>query len=377
MSKPLIVGVIGCGTISAAYFRLAKQFKDFIITACADMKHAAAETRAQEFGLKAVSVEALLADKEIDIILNLTIPAAHFAVTRQCLDVGKHVYSEKPFVLSMAEGLALQKLAKDRGLKVCSAPDTFLGGAHQTARKVLDDGVVGDIRSGACAVMGFGMEHWHPNPDFYFKAGGGPILDMGPYYLHNLINLIGPVRRVAALSSMGSAIRTISSQPRAGETIAVETPTHYLALMEFVNGAQITLSASWDVWANRQANMELYGSKGSLYVPDPNLFGGDVLVTDKNSDPVIVDQGGHPLGIGNEPHHHGLMANYRTAGLADMAAAIKTNRDMRCSLDRALHAVDIMTAIMRSGTEGKFVELSTTCTRPLALGVTEAKSLLH
>jgi predicted dehydrogenase len=377
MSRILNVGVIGCGTISSAYFRLAKNFKDIAISGCADLNPAAAEAKAKEFGLRAMSVERLLADPAIEIVVNLTIPAAHFAVTKQCLEAGKHVYSEKPFVLTLEEGLAIKAIADARGLKVASAPDTFLGGAHQTARKLIDEGKVGKILSGACYVMGFGMEHWHPNPDFYFKPGGGPILDMGPYYLHNLINLIGPVKRVAALSGTGKPLRTISSQPRAGETIKVETPTSYLALLEFASGAQVTLSASWDVYAHRHANMELYGLEGSLYVPDPNFFGGELLVTERNGDPKPADQGGHPMSVVNDNHGPGRdFANYRTAGIADMAIGIREGRDIRCSMERALHAVEIMTAIMASGEKKQFIELTTTCTRPAHLGVAEAKAMM-
>lgn len=376
MAQKTRVGVIGAGTISSAYLRLAKGFGAIEIVAIADLNPASAAAKATEFGIKALSVADLLADPTIEIVVNLTIPAAHYAVTRQILSAGKHVYTEKPLVLSMREGRALKKLADSKGLKVASAPDTFLGGAHQTARRLIDEGKVGKILSGSAAVMGFGMEHWHPNPDFYFKPGGGPVLDMGPYYLHNLINLIGPVSRVAALSGKGKPIRTISSQPRAGETILVETPTTYLALLEFESGAQVTLSASWDVWAHRHNHMELYGEAGSLYVPDPNFFGGDVLVTDRNGPAVAADHEGHPLSVDNETHPGGKRANYRTAGLADLAIALREGRDARCSMDLALHAVDVMTSIMRSGETGRFVALSTTCKRPAALGVAEAKSML-
>ena len=200
---------------------------------------------------------------------------------------------------------------------------------------------------------------------------------MGPYYIANLINLIGPVKRVAALTSKAQPVRTISSQPRAGETIAVETPTNVLALLEFVNGATVTLSASWDVWAHRHANMELYGTEGSLYVPDPNFFGGEVLATVKSGKPEALSVWDHPLGVGNQQHQSGMMANYRSAGLADLAAAVHANRDARCSLDRTLHAVDVMTAVLKSGTDDKFIEMKTTCTKPAPLGVEEAKAMLR
>jgi predicted dehydrogenase len=378
MAKPTRVGIIGTGNISSAYFKLARLFKDIEIVAGADQNIEAAKAKASEFGFKPMSVKDLLADPSIEIAVNLTVPAAHFAVTRQCLQAGKHVYSEKPVVLSMKEGLALKALADKKSLKIASAPDTFMGASHQAARHLIDAGRIGKVLSGTCAVMGFGMEHWHPNPDFFFKPGGGPMLDMGPYYLHNLINLVGPVKRVAALSGIGWPLRTISSQPRAGQTIKVETPTTFFALLECVSGAQITLSASWDVWAHRHANMELYGSEGSLYVPDPNFFGGELLMTKRDAAPEPIDFSDNPLGVINDNHGPGReFANYRTVGLADMAVAIREGRDMRCSYDRALHAIEIMTGIMKSGETGKFVAMKTTCTRPAALSAKDARQLFR
>ena len=196
MAKKLGVGVIGCGNISTAYFRLAPLFKGIEMRACADINMDAAKARAKEFGLRAETVDELLAAKDIDIVVNLTIPAVHYEVSRQVLDAGKHVYSEKPFVLSVKEGLDLKKRAEKNGLRIGSAPDTFLGGAHQLARHLIDNGKLGKITSGTCYVMSHGMEHWHPNPDFFFQPGAGPVLDIGPYYVANLIQLIGPVKRV-------------------------------------------------------------------------------------------------------------------------------------------------------------------------------------
>ena len=225
--------------------------------------------------------------------------------------------------------------------------------------------------------MGPGMEMWHPNPDFFFLPGGGPILDMGPYYIANLINLIGPVKRVAALTSMARESRTISSQPRAGEVLAVKTPTNIHALLEFVSGATITLSASWDVWSHRHANMELYGTEGSIFVPDPNFFGGTVEVSGRGTQTRALEPWDHPFGKFNQDHETmGQLANYRTAGLADMVAALIDGRDARCSLARTLHGVDVMTSILKSGAEGTFVEMTTTCTQPAALGIEEAAALL-
>lgn len=376
MAKKLGIGVIGCGNISAAYMRLAPLFKGIEMRACADISMPAAQGRAKEFGLRAESVDGLLGSKDIDIVVNLTIPATHYDVSRQVLDAGKHVYSEKPFVLSVREGLDLAKRAAKKNLRVGSAPDTFLGGAHQLARHMIDSGKLGDITSGTCHVMGPGMEMWHPNPDFFFKPGGGPVLDLGPYYISNLIQLIGPVARVSALTSIPAKQRTITSRPRHGEKIDVETPTTIHALLEFVSGAVITLSASWDVWSHGHAPIELYGQQGSLFVPDPNFFGGEVRATKLGKPMAKLPAWVHPFSVPNQESSRGPVANYRTAGLADMAQAIQAGRPHRCSQEAALHAIDVMTAILKSGETGKFVGMQTTCERPQALGVAEAKALL-
>jgi predicted dehydrogenase len=376
MERELGVGIIGCGNISTAYFTLAPLFKGIKVVACSDINMNAAELRAEEFGVKAQTVEELLANPEVDVVVNLTIPDAHYPVSKQILEAGKHVYSEKPLVLSLEQGEDLRRIAMEKGLSVGCAPDTFLGGSHQLARQYIDQGGIGRVTSGTCHVMSPGMEMWHPNPDFFFLPGGGPILDLGPYYIANLINLIGPVKRVGALTSMASETRTITSEPRNGETIPVKTPTNIHALLEFANGATITLSASWDVWCHRHANMELYGTDGSLFVPDPNFFGGVVEATGRNKEIKPLEVWDHPFGIDNQESQQGPRANYRTAGLADMALAILEGRDARCSLDRVLHGVDVMTAILKSGETGEFITLSTTCTQPAALGVEEARALL-
>lgn len=377
MARELGVGIIGCGNISTTYFSLAPLFKGLNVLACSDLNMNAAELRAQEYGVKAQTIDELLANDELDIIVNLTIPDAHYSVSRRILEAGKHVYSEKPLVLSLEEGEELRRIASGKGLSVGCAPDTFLGGSHQLARAFIDKGGIGRVTSGTCHVMSPGMEMWHPNPDFFFLPGGGPILDLGPYYIANLINLIGPVKRVAALTSMASDTRTITSQPRAGQVIPVRTPTNIHALLDFHSGATITLSASWDVWSHRHANMEFYGTEGSLFVPDPNFFGGLVEASGRNKDIQPLEGWDHPFGVDNQEHAAGPRANYRTAGLADMAVAILEGRDARCSLDRALHGVDVMTAILKSGETGSFVTLSTTCTQPAALGVEEARALLR
>ncbi|WEX08406.1 Gfo/Idh/MocA family oxidoreductase [Chelativorans sp. AA-79] len=376
MIRKLGVGVIGCGNISAAYMRLAPLFRGIEMRACADASPAAAKARAAEFNLREETVDGLLASDDIDVVVNLTIPAAHYEISRRAIEAGKHVYSEKPFVLSVEEGKALAELAERKGVRVGSAPDTFLGGSHQLARSVIDSGAIGKIVSGTCHVMSHGMEHWHPNPDFFFKPGAGPVLDIGPYYVTNLIQLIGPVKRVGALASIPTRERVILSELRKGEKIVVETPTTIHAVMEFASGAIVTLGASWDVWHHKHANMELYGEKGSLHVPDPNFFGGDLILTDQEK---VVDapKWDHPLGVSNQESKDGkALANYRAAGLADMAMAILEGRPHRCSLEMSLHAIDVMTSILKSGELGRFVDLSTTCERPAALDIAAARDLL-
>lgn len=366
------IGIIGCGNISSAYLTLGPLFKSLDLRAVADINMDAAKARADEFGVRAETVDDLLAADDIDIIVNLTIPAVHYAVTKRILEAGKHAYTEKPIVLTLEEGENLRKIAAARNLRVGSAPDTFLGGSHQQARAMIDAGDVGQIIGGTCHVMGHGMEDWHPNPDFFYQPGAGPVLDIGPYYVTNLIQLIGPVKRVASLATTTFKTRTIGNGDRTGEVIPVDTPTNIHALLEFENGAAVTLGASWDVWAHRHANMELYGADGSLFVPDPNFFGGPLEVGGKDGQITQVEAWDHPFGVPNQDDR----ANYRCAGLADMATAILEGREHRCNIDLAVHAVDVMTGILRAGEEGRFVEMSTTCARPAPLGPADAKALL-
>jgi predicted dehydrogenase len=378
MGDTLGIGIIGCGNISTTYFRLAPLFRGLAIRACADLDLAAAQAKAVEHGVTAQSVEDLLGNPVVDCVINLTVPDAHAPVTRAAIGAGKHVYSEKPLALSVEEGTALKALAEARGVTVGCAPDTFLGGAHQQARAMIDEGKVGTITSGTAHVLGHGMEHWHPNPDFFFLPGAGPVLDIGPYYVANLINLIGPVRRVGALANAATPTRTIRTEgPRQGEAIPVKTPTNVHALLEFENGAAVTLTTSWDVWAHRHGPMELYGTEGALFVPDPNFFGGMLEAAGREGVIAEVAPWDHPFGRPNQEHGSGrMLANYRTAGLADMAAAIRAGRDPRCSLERALHGVDVMTAILRSAETGEFVTLTTTCTRPAPLDPQAAQALM-
>lgn len=376
MKRALGVGIIGCGNISGAYLALAPMFRGIEIRACADLVDEAARASARQFGIRAQSVDALLSADDIDIVLNLTVPAAHYEISALAVEAGKHVYSEKPFVLSLRDGSALAGAARRRGVRVGSAPDTFLGGSHQLARRLVDAGAVGRITSGTCFVMGHGMEHWHPDPDFFFKPGAGPVLDIGPYYVTNLIQLLGPVKRVAALSATPSAERVITSRPRRGERIAVETPTTIQSLLEFDNGATVMFAASWDVWQHGHEHMELYGETGTLHLPDPNYFGGTLTMTRRRDKVKRLPAWDHPFGVANEFGQSGGLANYRGAGLCDMALAIAADRPHRCSLELALHAVDVMTSILESGETGRFVALSTTCARPEPLRVGQARAML-
>ncbi|NOZ32243.1 MAG: Gfo/Idh/MocA family oxidoreductase [Alphaproteobacteria bacterium] len=378
MSKKYGIGIIGAGNISAAYLKLGRLFKDIEMRAIADLVPAAATERASEFDVDARSIDQLLASDDIDVVVNLTIPDAHYDVSCAILDAGKHAYSEKPLCLSLEQGNDLKARAKKAGRQVGCAPDTVLGGAHQWARKLIDDNRVGKITHGTCHVLSKGMEHWHPNPDFFFLPGAGPVLDIGPYYIANLINLIGPAKRVAAMTGMASAERTITSDPRAGEKIPVKTPTTLHALIEFANGAIITLGASWDVFGHGHSPMELYGTGGTIFVPDPNFFGGDVSIADTSGEREIVAPWDHPLAVPNQPGENGGagLANYRCAGLADMVRAIEGNRPPRCSLQSTLHGVDIMTSILKSGESGEFVELTTTCAQPALLAPQEAGDML-
>jgi predicted dehydrogenase len=371
------VGIIGCGNISTAYLKLAPLFRGVEMRAVADINPAAAEARAAEFGVRAETVDGLLAAADIDVVVNLTIPDVHYDVTRRILEAGKHAYSEKPLVLTLEDGLRLRDLAAAKGLRIGSAPDTFLGGSHQAARAAVDAGTIGRVIGGTCHVMSHGMEHWHPNPDFFFQPGAGPVLDIGPYYVTNLIQLIGPVRAVSAMAGTSFATRTILNGPRDGETVPVDTPTNIHALMEFENGAILTLGASWDVWRNSHVPFELYGTEGSMGVPDPNFFGGEVTVTDQGGPFEALSAWDHPFGIPNQGEGEKRQANYRGAGLADMVQGLAEGRPHRCSFELALHAVDVMTGILRSGETRSWIEMTTACARPQALGPDEAAALLR
>ena len=378
MAKTYGVGIMGAGNISAAYLRLAPLFKGLEVRAVADIRPEAAKLRADEFGVAAQTPEELLKNSEIDVVVNLTIPSTHYQVSSDIISAGKHAYSEKPFVLTVEEGLALKKAADERGLKVGSAPDTFLGGAHQQARDIIDSGKLGKIMSGTTHVMSRGMEHWHPNPDFFFQPGGGPILDLGPYYITDLVHLLGPVKRLSSFTNMARTERIVTADgPYKGSVIKVGTPATIHGVLEFHNGAIVTIGASWDVAAHGHHNIELYGTDGSIFVPDPNFFGGDLVTTGIEGIRTPVSPWDHPFGKPNQDlDKETPRANYRCAGLADMMQAHENGLTARCDLDVALHVVEVMTGLLEAGERGEVLTLKTTCERPRALGIEDARALL-
>lgn len=355
MSLPLKVGVIGCGNISRTYLNACKFLSPIKIVACADLNPDAAAALAGEFGLTALTPAELLADEQIDIVLNLTIPTAHKDVCLQALAAGKHVYVEKPLGATRADGEEIIAAAARAGRRVGSAPDTFLGHGQQAARAAVDGGVIGKVLSGACYMQCPGHEGWHPSPDFYYAPGGGPLFDMGPYYITTLVNMLGPVARVTGHARTGFATRTIGSGPRAGEVIEVNTPTHLHGVLEFASGALITLTTSFDVKAQTHQPIELYGEAGSMIVPDPNGFGGAVGIAHNWQGWARFD---HPERWAN--------GNWRGVGLAEMAKAIVESRPHRASGELAFHVLDVMDAIERSAAQGVSLDITSSCTRPEA-----------
>lgn len=372
--EPTTIGIIGCGTISDAYLKGAARSELIRVKACADMRPEAAEEKAGEYGITAVPVDALLGDPEIEIVINLTVPMAHGPVSRQIITAGKHVYSEKPLAARFSEGQALMLAAAGRGVRVGCAPDTFLGASHQACRRAVDAGRIGRPIAGAASVLSHGMEHWHPNPEFFFKRGGGPIHDIGPYYVTQLVNLLGPVARVTAQASTASPTRTVTSEPRKGQVIEVEVPTTVNGVLSFASGANVALSASWDVWKHKRLPFEIYGTEGSMLVPDPNFFGGTPMITERDSEWRELDISAHPFRIPNRTLRSGAkVADYRIIGLLDMAAALHEGRTHRANGDLALHVLEVMDAFERSSVEGRHVMIESPCERPepLPLGAGE------
>jgi predicted dehydrogenase len=358
------IGVVGCGNISSIYLKNARRLNDIEIAAVSDIDLLRAQAKADEHGIpRVLSVPELLADPEIEIVLNLTIPRAHADVALAALESGKSVYNEKPLAIRREDGQKMLELARDRGLRVGCAPDTFLGAGLQTCRQLIDEGAIGTPVGAAAFMVGHGHESWHPDPEFYYQVGGGPMFDMGPYYLTALVALIGPVRRVTGSARISFPQRTITSQPRYGASIIVEVPTHISSTLDFANGAVGTMVMSFDVWAANLPRLEIYGSEGSLSLPDPNTFGGVVGLwqQDKREWTEI-------------PHTHAYAENWRGLGVADMAQAMRSGRPHRASGELAYHILDIMHAVHDASREGRHIELSSTCERPAPMQVGELTS---
>lgn len=352
---PLGIGIIGCGKISQAYFEGAKTFECIQIIACADLNPDAAKEKAEANGCEALSVEALLAHSEIELVINLTIPASHAAVSMQILQAGKHVYSEKPLAIELADAQTLLALASEKNLRVGCAPDTFMGAGIQTCRKLIDEGAIGKVIGGTLSMLNRGHESWHPNPGFYYQKGGGPVFDMAPYYLTALVNLIGPIKQVSAITSKAFESRTATSQSCQGQILPVEVSTHCSATLEFHSGALITAIFSFDVYTTDHHMNQLFGTEGSLQVPDPNTFAGPVM----HYQPANKWQ--------QQALSHIYDVNMRGIGVAEMATAIRANRPHRANGALAYHVLEVMHACETSSQSGRHVEILSCPQRPAAL----------
>ncbi|MER9477691.1 Gfo/Idh/MocA family oxidoreductase [Mesorhizobium sp. M0520] len=371
------IGIVGCGNISMTYLRNAALFGGLELRACADISTELAALRGSEYGIRAVSVDTLLADPDIDLVLNLTVPAAHFDISFSALSAGKHVFTEKPLSTSASDGRRLVAEAAKCNLLLGSAPDTFLGAAGRRARRLMDEGAIGRAVTGTAFMMGRGMEHWHPNPQFYYQPGAGPIFDMGPYYLTMLVNLLGPVARVMAMATRGQEVRLITAEgPYRNTSFKVGTPTNILSLLEFRSGATVTFGASWDVFRHSNHPIELHGTEGSLRLPDPDTFGGTVSLSERGADWADFHSESELYGGRNWPYAAPDRANYRMLGVADLSHALTTGRKPRASGDLALHVLEIMEAILASGESRESVAVNGAVDQPPLLGEDEATSLL-
>ena len=370
------VGIIGCGNISETYFECQNLFNNFNVVACADINIEAAKKSAEKYNVNAFSVDDILSSEDVDLIINLTIPAAHKEIIMKSLNAGKHCFSEKPLAMSFSEGLEISDLANSKNLYVGCAPDTFLGAAGQKARSLIEDNAIGNVVLGTFNLMSHGMEHWHPNPDFFFKPGAGPVFDVGVYYITQLVNLIGPIKSISSLSGTATPERIITSEPRNGEKIKVETPTTLMGTLEFHNNAKIQFFCSWDVWKHKHSTIELYGLEGSMIVPDPNFFSGDILISHKEEDWQIINNDKMLLGIPNKTDNNGTkIANYRGIGLSDMIDAIHNQRQSRCSLDLAVHVLEAMEGIIKSSDDRVNYHMQTKPNQPDFLDDSEVVKL--
>ncbi len=353
------VGVVGCGAISTIYLKnLTTVFSRILqVTCCSDLIASKAQDQADKFpGVKAVSVEQLLADRQVELIVNLTIPNAHAEVALRAVQAGKSVYNEKPLTITRDQARQLLAAAQKNNVLVGCAPDTFLGAGYQTCRKLVEEGRIGRPIAANANFLCRGHERWHPSPEFYYKKGGGPMFDMGPYYLTALVSLLGPVARVCGSAVQSFPTRTITSQPLAGKTIEVEVPTHVAGVMEFACGTVATIVTSFDVWASQAPRMELHGSEASLVMPDPNTFGGKILLRP------AADKEWQEI-----PLAYGYAENSRGLGVADLARALRTGRAARAGGELAYHVLDLMHAFHDAAAQRASIELESSCAKPAPL----------
>lgn len=371
------IGLVGCGRISDIYLKNCQRFDELEVVACASLDLEESRRKAQHWGIpKACRPEDIFADPDIDCVLNLTIPAAHAGVSKAALHAGKHVYSEKPFVTNLAEGREILDLAAQKGLLVGNAPDTFLGGRWQTVRKLIDQGVIGAPTGVSAFVPTHGTERHNPNPDFYYQKGGGPLLDLGPYYLTAMVFFLGPIARVAGMSRRTFDQRMIENGPRQGFMMPVEVDTHCLSLIEFENGVIGQMMMSFDVWDSETPRFEIYGEEGTICVPDPdpvhgaNIFQGDVWVRTRET----ARWTHQPRPSGREAwqvteNTHGYNFDARGLGLLDLAYAVRDKRSPRASGEMAHHVYEVMDAMLVSPSAGRFMDIESSCARPSPLPV--------
>ncbi len=385
MNKVFKVGLIGCGHIAETYFRAHKYFNNFKIIKCADININAAKKCANSYSIECLSVNSLLKDKDIEIILNLTPPKVHYSIAKKALLNGKHIYSEKPLSINLKDGMELLKLSKKKKLYLGNAPDTFLGGGNQKSRELINKKIIGKINLGNAIFAFPGVQSYHPDPEPWFeKKEGGPVIDMGPYYLTALVNLLGPAKEVKAASLMkGKKFRTIGIGPKKGKKLRVKCPTTYFSTIIFENNAIIRLTLSFDVIAHQRNHIELYGSEGSMIVPDPNMFGGSVYICKKLGNPWREFKTSKmPLGKINiksqssRANESPTNANYRGVGLAEMAYCIENKKIHRCNGELSLHVLDLIQSIMKSAMTNKAKKIITTCKIPKPFTIQEIKKIL-
>lgn len=365
----LRVGILGCGSISDAYCEGLRDSSHVSLVACADRDIVVARTLAERYGLRGLTIQDLLDDPSLDIIVNLTPPAAHAKIGLQVLHAGKHLYQEKPLATNIADAKQLITEATRLGLRIGCAPDTFLGAAHQACRAEIDAGSVGEIIGGSVYMSSNGMESWHPNPKFFFEPGGGPLFDVGPYYITQLVNLLGPVAKVTSMGRIGRKERVVGSGPNRGNVISVQVPSTIYAVLQFQSGALINFSATWDAMSHQHGpSLELFGADGCLAGPTANFFGGDVQVCNTISTWRDVPTRAWAFGQPNYKFPNGdAVANHRGLGVIDMAVGILAGRPHRASAELAFHVLEVLVAIERASEQGQHQSVGTICERPAPL----------